>query len=75
MKKEKPRRPEPEEHVPQHRHFSPAKHHEDRNTKYHEVQEKDVARVLVAHPPKPSKGNKSRSTNDMIHADIIVRTQ
>jgi hypothetical protein len=46
--------PKPKEHgdMLQHRHCSLAKHREDRNPKYHEDQQKDVARNLAAHPPE-----------------------
>jgi hypothetical protein len=42
------------EGMPQHQHYPPpAKHHQDKNPKYHEEQLKDVAGFLAAHPPKP----------------------
>jgi hypothetical protein len=34
------------------RHCPHAKHHEDRNPKYHEEQQKDVTEILAAHRPK-----------------------
>jgi hypothetical protein len=53
-KDEDPHIPEPEEQegMPHHRRCPPAKHREDRNPKYHEQQQKDVARILAVHPPK-----------------------
>jgi hypothetical protein len=74
-RRENLQRPEPEEQKGylQHQHCPPAKHREDRNTKYHEEQHKDVAGILAAPPPKKtSKGNISRSTNKMLHAHIYV---
>jgi hypothetical protein len=43
-RKEK-KKPEPDEQedMPQHRHFPPARHRGDKNPKYHEEQQKDVA--------------------------------
>jgi hypothetical protein len=39
--------------MPQHRHCPPAKHYENKNPKYHNNEhEKDVLRILAAHPPK-----------------------
>jgi hypothetical protein len=38
--------------MPQLWHCPPAKHHEDRNPKYHEEQQNDVAEIVAAHPPK-----------------------
>jgi hypothetical protein len=44
-KKNKRKKPKPEEQegMPQHQHFPPAKRRGDRNPKYHEEQQKDVA--------------------------------
>jgi hypothetical protein len=44
----------PEEHgrMPQRRHSPRAKHRGDRNSEYHEEHEKDVVRILAAHPLK-----------------------
>jgi hypothetical protein len=41
-RREKPK-PEEQEGMPQHKHCPPAKRREDRNPKYHEEQQKDVA--------------------------------
>jgi hypothetical protein len=68
--------------MPEHQHCPPAKSRDDKNPKYHGEQEKDVARFLAAHPSKKRrketktpKRNKSKSTKEMLHADIIVKTQ
>jgi hypothetical protein len=68
QKEEKRKRLEPEEQegMPQGQHCPPAKRRGDRNPKYHEEQQKDVARIHVAHPPKTPKRNRSRSTNEML---------
>jgi hypothetical protein len=39
--------------MPQHQNCPPAKYSEDRNSKYHEERQKDVARILAANPQKP----------------------
>jgi hypothetical protein len=68
-------KPEELEGMPRHQHCPPAKHRKDKSPKYHEEQHKDVARILAAHPPKPSKGKRSRSTNEMLHAGLTIRMQ
>jgi hypothetical protein len=74
---EKPHMPKPEEHesMPQHMQCSLAKHREDRNPKCHVEQLKDVALIMVAHPPKPANGNTNIFTNEMLNKDMIVITQ
>jgi hypothetical protein len=51
-RRKNPQRLEPEEDegMPQHEHCPPAKNHEDKTPKYLEERQKDVARVLAAHP-------------------------
>jgi hypothetical protein len=45
-------KPKEEGDMSQHRHYTPAKHRENRSPKYHEERQRDVARIPVAHPPK-----------------------
>jgi hypothetical protein len=77
-KEEKRENPKPEEHegMPQHQHCPLAKRRGDRNPKYHEEQQKDVTlHIIHTYPyilPKTPKRNISRSTNEMLHTDIIV---
>jgi hypothetical protein len=54
IRRGKPHRPKPEEQgdMPQHRHCPPGKHRGDRNPKYHEEQQKDIARNLATLPAK-----------------------
>jgi hypothetical protein len=74
-RRKKPNRPNPEERegMPQHHHCPPARHHDDKNPEYHEEQTKDVTIILSAHPLKASKGNISRSTKEILHANINVK--
>jgi hypothetical protein len=60
----KPRTHQPEVHegVPQHHHCPFAKHREDRNPKNHKEQQKRVAEILAAHPPKTVE----REHNDIV---------
>jgi hypothetical protein len=53
-RREKPHMPKPEEQdgMPQHQHCSFTKRREDRNPKYYEEKEKDVASILAAYPLK-----------------------
>jgi hypothetical protein len=53
-KGKKPHRPKPEERegTPQHQHSPSAKSREYRNPNYHEEQQKDVALIIAAPPPK-----------------------
>jgi hypothetical protein len=54
QKEEKREKPEPEEQegMPQHQYCPPEKRRGDRNPECHEEQQKDVAGIHVAHPPK-----------------------
>jgi hypothetical protein len=38
--------------MPQHQDYPLAEHREDENPKYYDEEQKDVARMLAAHPPK-----------------------
>jgi hypothetical protein len=52
-----PNIPKPEEHegMPHHQHCPLATHREYKNQKYHEEHQNDIARIIVAHPPKTAE--------------------